>query len=295
MPAFKNTRQDACGVAYVLGHSDAELLRLTIQARLLEPITRRYLQCAGITPGMRVLDVGCGTGDVALLAAELVSNSGEVVGADRAASAVAVARERAKARSVTNVSFLEGDPSELRFDRPFDAVVGRYVLMYQPDPAAFLRALATSLRPDGILVFHELDWGGVRSTPSSPTYDQCCRWVIEGLRCGDAEAYLGTRLYSVFVRAGLPPPVMRLEAIVGGAADSSGSVRDLIDTIFPISLVSALERSGVATAAEIDAATLPDRMYDEIARNGSVIVGRSEVRAWSRVGMGGLIRAGSPI
>src|ERR1700681_2988577 len=104
MSAFKNTHQDACGVAYVLGHSDPELLRLTIQARLLEPITRRrYLQCAGITPGMRVLDVGCGTGDVALLAAELVSNSGEVVGADRAASAVAVARERAKARSVTNV------------------------------------------------------------------------------------------------------------------------------------------------------------------------------------------------
>jgi hypothetical protein len=54
------------------------------------------------------------------------------------------------------------------------------------------------------------------------------------------------------------------------------------DTLFPVSLVRTLKWFGVATAAEIDADTLPDRMYDEIGRNGSVLVGRSEVGAWSR-------------
>jgi hypothetical protein len=75
---------------------------------------------------------------------------------------------------------------------------------------------------------------------------------------------------------------MRLEAIVGGAADASGSIRDLIDTIFPVSLVHVLERSGIATATEIDAQTLADRIYDELTRNSSVIVGRSEIAAWVR-------------
>jgi ubiquinone/menaquinone biosynthesis C-methylase UbiE len=55
--------------SYVLGHSDPELARLKMQARLLEPITRQFLREAGITAGMRVLDVGSGAGDVAVLAA----------------------------------------------------------------------------------------------------------------------------------------------------------------------------------------------------------------------------------
>ena len=53
--------------AYPLGHTDAELKRLATQARLIDPITRRYLVSAGITEGMRVLDVGSGAGDVAIL------------------------------------------------------------------------------------------------------------------------------------------------------------------------------------------------------------------------------------
>ena len=76
--------------AYVLGHSERELDRLTVQARLKDPMTRQFLREAGIVSGMRVLDVGSGAGDVALLAAELVSGSGKVVGVDRAPAALAV-------------------------------------------------------------------------------------------------------------------------------------------------------------------------------------------------------------
>ena len=57
---------------YALGHSDGELERLSVQSRFVEPITRQFLQEAGISTGMRVLDVGSGAGDVAFLAADLV-------------------------------------------------------------------------------------------------------------------------------------------------------------------------------------------------------------------------------
>jgi SAM-dependent methyltransferase len=74
--------------------------------------------------------VGSGSGEVAFLAADLVGATGEVVGADRAAAAVQRATARPQARDLRNVKFLEGDPAEMRFDRPFDAVIGRLILMY---------------------------------------------------------------------------------------------------------------------------------------------------------------------
>lgn len=269
-------------IPYLLGHSDEESVRLIAQARLLAPITKRFFLEAGISPGMRVLDVGSGMGDVAFLASKLVGPQGEIVGVDRAAEAVAAASNRGRARAQTNVSFVVGDPSEMSFERAFDAVVGRYVLMYQPDPGATLRALASRVRPGGVIAFHELDWGGARSFPTAPTFERCFGWVVRALQCGGAEAYMGSKLYSVFEQAGLPAPVMRLEAIVGGPGDPSGVVRDLLDTIFPTSVAPMLEQHGIANAADIDAKTLPDRMAAELADLGSVVIGRSEVGAWTR-------------
>jgi ubiquinone/menaquinone biosynthesis C-methylase UbiE len=68
---------------YALGHSSAEIQRLKDQAAMLRPITERLLRSAGIDAGMRVLDLGCGAGDVSMLAAELVGPAGIVVGIDR--------------------------------------------------------------------------------------------------------------------------------------------------------------------------------------------------------------------
>jgi tRNA A58 N-methylase Trm61 len=96
--------------AYVLGHSDRELSRLRLQARLLEPATRQIFREAGIDAGMRVLDIGSGAGDVAFLTAEFVGASGEVIGTDVAAAAVAAAARSAEERGLARVSFRQGDP-----------------------------------------------------------------------------------------------------------------------------------------------------------------------------------------
>lgn len=153
---------------YVLGHSERELDRLTAQARFIEPITRRFFVEAGIASGMSVLDVGCGAGDVSFLAAELVGESGEVVGVDPASKPITLARSRAAQRAVSNVSFRQSELSDLTSDEQFDAVVGRYVLMYVRDPSAALRLLATFVRRGGVIVFHELDVGGFASYPAAP-------------------------------------------------------------------------------------------------------------------------------
>jgi len=265
--------------AYVLGHSPRELERLGTQARLIDPITRRFLREAGIVPGMRVLDVGSGAGHTAFLAAELVGDAGEVVGVDRAPDALATARARVTAHSLRNVSFLEGDPAALSFEQPFDAAVGRYVLMFQPDPVAMLRKVAAHVKRGGPIVFHEPDWGGVRSLPTAPVYEQCCRWIVRTLEVLGNDARMGHHLYSTFVAAGLPPPTMGLETLVGGGkqgVDAAVMIADIIEIMLP-----AMERAGVTSAAEVRLETLKERMTREVLDGGSVLVGRSEIGAWS--------------
>ncbi len=266
---------------YDLGHSEQELARLEEQARLVEPITRSFFLEAGIAPGMRVLDVGSGAGDVALLAAELVGDAGEVVGVDRAAAALATARARAASRSLPNVSFVEGDLAEIAFERPFDAITGRYVLMFQPDPAGMLRSLARHVRPGGVIVFHEPDWHGARSSPPAPVYDEACRWLVESLRLREADGRMGAKLHGAFVAAGLPAPSMGVSALIGGgekSVDCADLVAGLVTTLLPF-----IERLGIATAAQIGIETLAARIIEEATANASVLVGRSEIGAWARV------------
>ena len=266
---------------YVLGHSQRELARLKAQANLVDPITKRFFQEAGVGSGMRVLDVGSGAGDVAFLAAELVGATGVVVGVDRAAGAIEEARRRAAERAAHNVTFQLGDPAEIAFDQPFDAVIGRYVLQFQKDPAAMLRKLRSRVRTGGVLVFHEIDWGGVCSCPPVAIFDRCGRWGIETLRRHGTEARMGAKLHATFMRAGLPAPIMRLEARLGGgpkATDVITLLTGVIETLLP-----EMEQLGVATRAEVAIDTLVERIAKDAAATDSVIIGHNQVAAWSRV------------
>jgi SAM-dependent methyltransferase len=267
--------------SYGLGHAEDELQRLEVQARLIEPITRRWLVEAGIKTGMRVLDVGSGVGDVAFLAAEQVGVTGQVIGTDRADAPLTVAAERAAARSLTNVHFLQGDPSEMTFDEPFDAVVGRYVLMYQPDPSAIVRQLVARVRPGGVVMFHEPYRDGVRSFPPVPTYDRAWQLVDDSFTATGADMIVGIKLHSVFVDAGLPAPTLRLESVIAGGADCMDHIHFEVDPVR--TMLPHIERLGLGTAAEIDIDTYVDRVRDELIATSGVIVGRAEIGAWARV------------
>jgi ubiquinone/menaquinone biosynthesis C-methylase UbiE len=264
---------------YAPGHSEQELERLSRQAQVFEPFTRQLLQQAGINAGMRILDVGSGSGDVAFLAADLVGATGEVVGADRAAAAVQRATARAQARDLRNVKFLEGDPAEMRFDRPFDAVIGRLILMYYPDPVGAVRRFAGHVREGGLIIFQEFDIANCRSLPLAPTYETHISWIKQALSATGARTQLGLELYSVFVDAGLPEPSMRMDALIGGGADCRAYelAADVSRSLLPV-----MEKLQIATATEVDIATLAQRLRDEVIAAKGVVLSPGLIGAWSR-------------
>jgi SAM-dependent methyltransferase len=166
------------------------------------------------------------------------------------------------------------------FAQPFDAAIGRYVLCFQSDPVSTLRVIARQVRPDGIILFHEPDREQMRSVPPVPTYDRACQWVGETYRRTGVDVRIGTKLYSIFQAAGLAAPTMRLHAVIGGAT-ALDEVH--LDADQAVVLAADIERLGLATATELGAETLVERITHEMAANQSVIIGRAEIGAWSRV------------
>jgi ubiquinone/menaquinone biosynthesis C-methylase UbiE len=266
---------------YALGYSEREFRRLEMQSRIVGDLTEDVMRRAGIRKGMRVLDLGCGVGDVSLLAAWLVGPSGYVLGVDRSAEALATAERRVREAGQSGwVRFAAAELDEFVPDEPFDAIVGRLVLMYLPQPAQTLRRLAAYLRPGGILAFHEMSMPAMRSCPAGDLFSRCRRWLIDAIRCSGFETEMGDKLYATLTAAGLPAPEMIAAGRVEGGPASP--VYDYVAETLK-SLVPAIERAGIATAGEIDVDSLAERLRRETTANGACIVLPPYVGAWTRL------------
>jgi hypothetical protein len=93
---------------------------------------------------------------------------------------------------------------------------------------------------------------------------------------------MGMKLYPTFIAAGLPPPTLGLCATTGGGADADDQLHLVAD--LAVTLMPAFERHGIVGADEVGIDTLFARMRAEVIAKGSVVVGRSEMGAWTRVG-----------
>ena len=266
---------------YTMGRSPEETERLIRQSQLYGPLTRRFLAEAGLSGGMKVLDIGSGAGDVALAAAERVGPKGRVVGVDVNGMILETARARVREAGRENVEFVEGDARTLDLGDDFDAVVGRFVLMYMADPAEALRTFAERLRPGGIVAFQEIDFTFLRSgdRPETPLVEKVIDWVVQVFERSGAHIDMGIRLYRSFVDAGLPEPSLEGSMLGGASAGWSGYgyVADSIQSVLPL-----LEEYGITTADEVDLETLPQRLREEVVATKSPILLPLNVMAWAR-------------
>jgi ubiquinone/menaquinone biosynthesis C-methylase UbiE len=278
-------------VTYILGHSEQEMQRVVLQAQIIKPFTERLLREAGIVPGMRVLDLGCGAGDVALLAAELVGPNGAVVGIDRNADALASARERAGMGGYGNISFYHGAVEDFRDAAPFDLVVGRLILIHQTDPSAFIRSAASYVRPGGAIAFQEQSpLPAIASRGPSLSFleqahltvalqQQCFDWIGTALTSAGARFDASDRIGLHFRAAGLRPNCF-CEIPVGDDSETSilAWVASTVRSVFP-----QLEACGAASAEQIDIETLEERLREAVRAANVRVFGFPQMCCWARL------------
>ena len=262
---------------YPLGHTDAEHDRLIRQAARVGPITERFFREAGIGPGQRVLELGSGVGDVAMMVARLVGPSGEVVAIERDPNSIAKASARVAEAGFHNVSFDESNVNEILDQKPFDAAVGRFILMYLPDPVATLRSISQVVRSGGVFVFQEPCWVPVLAQLASlPLWLATVSLIDKAMR-DSANHDMGTDLYYTFVEAGLPAPTMRMEVPLGKESylaqwyyDTLCSLRPQIERLhLPIKSLGSLD-------------TLVQRLQAEVEQSKTVACWFASVGAWCR-------------
>jgi len=268
---------------YVMGHDARELRRLEVQARWYSEQTRSLLVQAGIQRGMRVVDFGCGLGDVTRILAELVGVAGEVVGVDRSEVALGNAARVPPSDGAGAVRWVCGDQHALK-DEPaaFDAVVGRMVLMHQPEPVGTLRQLRGLVRSGGLVYFEEPDAElGMASWPSAPLFEKIAGWFRQAVRAANVHATVGRELPRLFHEAGLPIPEARFAGRLetGPESDLYFLVTEAMRGLLPI-----LERAAIASASEVDLETLEERLRAESLAHGVSYRPALHIAAWTRVG-----------
>jgi SAM-dependent methyltransferase len=272
------SREEQCmtRASYPFTDRAHEQQRLARQAPLFDPLTVRLFREAGLATGMRVLDLGSGAGDVAILASRFVGPEGEVVGVERDPGAVAWATDRIAQAGIANIRFIQGDARTLDgVPGGFDAVVGRLVLMYLPDPVAALRRAAALLRPGGLVCVHEGDMAYDWAAPMTPLWAQMRASFLSTLERARVNARMGLALRPTFIGAGLPAPELRLAATVAGS-DIAWGWANVMCGVFPL-----MERFGIATAAEFAPDTLAQRLEDELGAGGGIVIGPPMIGAWA--------------
>lgn len=267
---------------YLLGDSNREFERLETQSQFYADMTGNFLVAMALEPGMRVLDIGCGAGDVTMLLARRVGPSGQVVGVDQSSSALATASRRCLAAGLHNVSFVNSDLATFEAAEQFDALVGRFILLHAPNPAALLKQLLRHVTRGGLIGIQEMDVESISTTPKLELMHHCIEAIAATYRRAGLQPNMGSRLMSVFLASGLPQPKMIGNSRVEGGVHSVfyDYVAETIQSFAP-----AMDSLGVPRSDELrgDTRTLAELLRHEAIASSSCIVAPRLIGAWSRL------------
>ena len=190
------------------------------------------------------------------------------------------ARSQVLQAGIKNVEFLQEDVATVAFGREFDAVVGRFVLMYFVNRSVIVSRLARWIRPGGVIAFIEPDYSGARSSEAVPLSHRVAQAIEEALRLSGADTKMGLNLYRTFIEAGLEPPTLELAARIGGGATFDGYriAAGLVKLLWPV-----MRKHGLDGVNDLDPDTLEERLRNEAMAASAVIVFPSLITAYSRV------------
>jgi ubiquinone/menaquinone biosynthesis C-methylase UbiE len=187
--------------SYIIDGGEPGAARLAVLGRTLAASSESFLKRTGLRPGVRVLDVGCGSGELTRWMAELVGPA-EVVGVDVDLTVLSIARDRWSEHPAAP-RFVLADAAALppALGR-FDVVYARFLLSHQTDPLSVLRELRELCRARGVVAVEDVDIPAMFCEPRSAAYDRATELYCRAAVARGADPRLGPRLAALFGEAG---------------------------------------------------------------------------------------------
>lgn len=246
---------------YVMGATEHERRRLALQGFILNPSTEHFLRGAGLSSGMHVLDLGCGIGDVSLIAARIVGPAGSVTGLDPDGAALDIARTRANEENLPQAEFEQTSFEAYTAGQSYQAIVGRHVLIHSAEPFHWIQKVKSLLRAGGIAAFQEYDLSYFPPIePELPLFSELGEYLVELFRRACAYSDTGARLDHWMQLAGFSNIQASGECLIGGGPESP-FYEWFAETIR--SVAPHIDALGIANIAELDVETLAARLRGE--------------------------------
>ena len=218
---------------------------------------------------MHVLDLGCGIGDVSLIAARIVGPRGMVTGLDQDDAVLEIARARVAAEKLTQVRFESTTVDAYIAERPYDAVVGRHILIHAADPFEWILKMKTVLRPGGIAAFQEYDLSYFPPIePELPLFSELREFMVLLFRRAVAYSDAGARLYHWMQLAGLSNIRSAAECLMSGGPESPYYewFAETVRSVAPL-----LQSLGIISIPDLDLDTLAARLREEALANAGCL------------------------
>jgi SAM-dependent methyltransferase len=250
--------------------------RLRLLASAMAPFTGALFDDAGISPGMRVLDAGCGGGDVTRELARRVGPKGHALGMDMDAVEIELARSEAAADAIGNVAYRAGNILTDAIGERFDAIYARFLLSHLAQPEAGLARLVACARPGGLILVEDVDFSGHFCSPPRESFSDYVRWYEQSALRRGVDCHIGPRLPALFADAGLA--LLGARAVNPAAIDgpikqmAAATLAAIADTVVSLEIAT---RNEIETAlADLTAATADPRVFMSMPRI---------VQCWARV------------
>ncbi|HXA31954.1 MAG TPA: methyltransferase domain-containing protein [Acidimicrobiales bacterium] len=262
--------------SYILSTGEAGAARLAILGRVLQPTTEAFLSRAGLQPGMRTLDLGCGGGDVTRLIAGVVGDA-EVVGVDRDPLVIAIAADHpVDAGTRRRPRFQVGTAEDLPQVGDFDFVYARFLLTHLSDPRTVLRSLVAACAPGAIIAVEDIDFSAHVCDPPSSAFDRFVELYQQAARAHGADPCIGPSLPDLFRSVGLVD--VESTALVPRFTEGEGK---LVAYLTFVQIQPSLVALGLADQSELLA------ISTELRRLGD--------DGWSMMSLAGIVQASGRI
>ena len=263
---------------YLLAQGAADVDRLALLNQVFGPPSEALLLRLGLSAGMRVAEIGCGSGNMTCWMAQEVGPAGHITGVDSSQDSLEQARKLAKSRGLQNIEFVQGDVNQLSLPgQPYDFAYCRFVLMHQRQPEVGLRQMAGLVRPGGFVVCEELDLSRCFFDPPAPHMLRMMDLNVAIAERRGVDYRLGSRLATLCQKAGFN----EFDVAFFTPALMHGPAKRLLTISFR-EFMGKLVENKLATQAELDELI---RQADQTDGNPMILYGMPLMgQAWVRVG-----------